>query len=90
MSDEQATPFGKRVEILADLWLGYRYDEEFEDFVRYNDLGLPMAFILDNKMVKETDVAIAIINETWDLFLASLEVEDGNFDNLEDLLGLDE
>jgi hypothetical protein len=88
MSETQVTPFGNRVGILADLWLGYRFDEEFDDFVSYNDLGLPLAFALDNKIIDENPKTIAFINETWDLFMASLEIEDTGFDSLEQLLTL--
>jgi hypothetical protein len=35
------TPIETIYEILADLWINYKYDDEFEDFIEYNDLGLP-------------------------------------------------
>jgi hypothetical protein len=85
MSEATPTPFSNRVSILADLWLNYRYDEEFQDFAEYNDLGLPLAFAIDNKVVDETPKAVAFINETWDLFMASLEIDDTGFDNLNDI-----
>jgi hypothetical protein len=87
MSDEQVTPFGNRVAILADLWMGYRSDEEFEDFIKYNDLGLPLAYAMDNKIIEDTQLnAVAFVNETWDLFIESLGVEDTGFETLQDLL----
>ena len=85
------TPFSNRCQILADLWLNYRDDEEFLDFVEYNDLGLPLSYALSSNIVKETEVAQNLVNETWDLLLAALEIEeDTGFDNLDNLLGLDD
>jgi hypothetical protein len=82
------TEFDVRCEILSDLWLNYRGDEGFEDFVEYNDIGLPLAYLLYSKMVKPTDdLAVAFINETFDLLLASLDLEeDFGFSNLDELL----
>lgn len=71
--------------------MNYRDDEEFLDFVEYNDLGLPLSYALSSNIVKETEVAQNLVNETWDLLLAALEIEeDTGFDNLDNLLGLDD
>jgi hypothetical protein len=68
------------------LWLSYRNDEQFQDFIEYNDLGLPIAYAIDNSIVKSTEMAQRFVEESFDLFLASLEVEDTGFDSLDDLL----
>ncbi len=82
------TPLATKTDILSELWMNYRFDEEFEDFVDYNDLGLPLAFLLSTKIVKGTEEAENIINETFDLLLAGLEMtEDTGFESLDDLLG---
>lgn len=90
MSEQPTTPFSNRVAILADLWMGYRFDEEFRDFLEYNDLGLPLAYALDNKIVTETPMSISFINETWDLFLSGLELEDTGFESLDEVLKMSE
>ena len=85
-----ATPLFSRAQILADLWMNYRDDEEFLDFVEYNDLGLPLSYALANNIVQETELLANLINETFDLFLAALEVdEDTGFDSIDDLLGFE-
>lgn len=81
------TPFAKRCEILAELWLQYRDHEDFADFIEYNDLGLPLAYALANEIVGNTPKAQAIIDETWDLLLAAVEVQDVGFDNLTEVMG---
>lgn len=87
MSDNTTTPYSDRLSILASLWLNFRYDEEFEDFVEYNDMGLPLAYAIDNGIVETSVLAEGFINETFELLLAGLELEDTGFETLDDLLG---
>jgi hypothetical protein len=83
-----STSYTDKCSILAELWLNYRNDEEFQDFIEYNDLGLPLAYAIDNNIVKSTEMAQRFVEETFDLFLASLEVEDEGYESLDELLGL--
>jgi hypothetical protein len=85
-----STSYTDKCSILAELWLNYRSDEEFQDFIEYNDLGLPLAYAIDNDIVKSTEMAQRFVEETFDLFVASLEVEDTGFDNLDELLNIAE
>lgn len=81
------TPYSNKLEILADLWMNYRDDSEFEDFLDYNDLGLPLSFLLANSIVKETKESTELIEETFMLLLAALDIEkDEGYQNLDDLL----
>jgi hypothetical protein len=82
------TTFSKKVEILADLWITYSTDETFEDFFEYNDLGLPLAYALDNDIVVANEKTKSFIEETFALLLGGLEQEDTGFDSLNDLLDL--
>lgn len=84
------TPFGNRCSILGELWLDYKQDKMFGDFIEYNDLGLPLAFAIAENIVEVTPVAEQYVNETWDLFLAGLEIEDLGFDTLDQMLGSQE
>jgi hypothetical protein len=88
MSEITTTPFSKKCEILGELWLKYRSEEELEDFLEYNDLGLPIAYAIANDIVKSTDLAKSFIEETFDLLLTSLEIEDTGWDNLDELLSI--
>lgn len=83
------TTFENKCIILADLWLNYRNDEQFEDFSQYNDLGLPLAYAITEGIVKTTDIATGFIDETFDLLLAGLEIADTGFDNLDEVLSAD-
>lgn len=80
------TPFKNRVAILAQLWVDFRADPNFEDFFEYNDLGLPLAYALDNDIVVANERTHAFIDETFELLLAGLEVDDTGFEELTDVL----
>ena len=82
--------FDNKVSILAELWMNYRDDKQLEDFIEYNDLGLPMAYFLMNELVLPTKQSEIYINETYDLLLASLEVDDVDYESLDELLGASE
>lgn len=82
------TTFSNKVAILADLWLGYKDDENFQDFIQYNDLGLPLAYALDNDIIVPNEKTNVFIEETFGLLLDGLEQEDTGFESLNDLLDL--
>lgn len=77
------TTFSSKCEILADLWLNYREDENFTDFVEYNDLGLPLAYLVFSNIAKIEEYGERFINETFDLLLAGLDIEDKGYETLE-------
>jgi len=84
---EQNNLFDNKVSILAELWMNYRDDEQLRDFIEYNDLGLPMAYFLMNELVLPTQQSEIYINETYNLLLASLGVDDVEYESLDELLG---
>jgi hypothetical protein len=88
MSENTTTPFSSKCEILGELWLKYRSEEEFEDFLEYNDLGLPIAYAIANDIVKPLDLAKSFVDETFDLLLVSLGIEDDNWENLDQMLSI--
>lgn len=75
--------FKVKCSILNQLWSDYRHDEDFEDFVEYNDIGLPLASFIDEGLVETTPRAEIYIGETFDLLIAALEIEDQDYDSLE-------
>jgi hypothetical protein len=81
------TTIENKIAILADLWLNYKDDEDFEDFIQYNDLGLPLAYAINENVVEKSEMAINFIEETFALLLAGLELpDDSEYLTLDDLL----
>jgi hypothetical protein len=84
------TKFEARCDILAEFWIAYKGDEEMEDFISYNDLGLPLAYAISTDIVQTSTKAELFINETWEVLLSGLGLEDTGFDSLDDILPIDE
>ena len=81
------TKFKNKCQILAEIWLAYRDDAEFTDFIEYNDLGLPLAYAISTGIVEKSDKAKAFVEETFELLLAGLDIEeDTGFENLTEVL----
>jgi hypothetical protein len=82
-----STKFKHKCNILADIWLNYRSDAELDDFIEYNDLGLPLAYAIAEGIVESTPLAKTFVEETFDLLLSGLDMEeDTGFKNLDEIL----
>jgi hypothetical protein len=85
-SEPTSIPFSKKCFILADFWLNYKDDEDFEDFVSYNDIGLPLSFMIAENIVESSAVGEVYINEAWELLCAAMNVDSKqDYDSLEDM-----
>ena len=80
------TNFISKCNILSDLWMDYRADDQFADFVQYNDLGLPLAYAISEGIVEKTEASSTFINEAFDILLAALSLEDTGFETLVEML----
>lgn len=79
------TAFSDRCNILGELWMSYKDDPIFHDFIDYNDIGLPLAFCVSQEIIPTNDTVINYINETWDLFIEGLEIQDIGYSNLDEV-----
>jgi hypothetical protein len=80
------TTFESKALILGQLWLNYKDDEELADFFVYNDLGLPLAFAYAEGIINSTPTLEKYINESFDLLILGLDLEDTGFEDITDLL----
>lgn len=69
------TDFETQCEILSDLWLNYREDEQLVEFVRYNDLGLPLAYSINAGLVEVTDDGVPYVEETFSQLCETLNLD---------------
>ena len=83
-----ATSFVAQCNILAQIWIEYREDEEFKDFIEYNDMGLPLAYFLSENIASPGPLTEPYILETFELLLAALGLDDTGFENLDELFNL--
>lgn len=79
------TDFSDVVKILGDLYVNYKEDKEFSDFIEFNDLGLPLAYFASEGLAQVSEDGNKYILETWALFLAGLNIEDTGFSSLDEV-----
>jgi hypothetical protein len=85
--------FSDKCGILGQFWFEYRDDDKLGEFISYNDVGLPLAWFIATGVVTPNPIAEDYVNETFDLFIAALNVSEdelGEVDNLNDLLAIAE
>ncbi len=78
------TSFDNKCAILSQLWMEHRADPGLEDFIAYNDLGLPLAYAISNNIVAKTSKADDFISEAWGSLLDLFDVEDSGWNSLEE------
>lgn len=87
------TTFEMMCEILADFWSEYRDYNDLKEFTDYNDLGLPLAYFINENIVLSTPASEAYINETFNFLVAALGIDDKvSYESLDEMLdaaGLD-
>ena len=81
-----ANDFSNKISILAELWMNYRDDDQMKDFVEYNDLGLPLAYLLLNDIAVANENSEGYIDETYGLLVAALQVKDREYESLDEML----
>lgn len=87
MTDNPGTPFDVRCEILGDMWVNHKNEEGLQDFIDYNDIGLPLAFATAEGICTITDKGKRFVNETFELLLETLEItEDAGYESFDDLM----
>ena len=84
--DSKETTFENKCNILSELWVDYRDEKDLQDFISYNDLGLPLGFLVAESLVTPSQRANDMIEETFVLLLASLEVDDTGFETFDELM----
>lgn len=87
MTENTFPTFTKKCEILSELWLDYRQDEQFQDFIEYNDIGLPLSYFVEAEIVQATEIAQEYISETFRLLAVALGLDsDKNWESLNQML----
>lgn len=75
--------------ILAELWNDYREEEEWVQFAQENDIGLFLAYIMQEGYVRAdglTSAAKAHISDTWDVLCYAIDANpEGEYDTIEEL-----
>ena len=84
----EPTDYSTKCDILAELWIEQRQTPQFQEFFQYNDLGLPLAYAVSVQIIESTSDPLVknFIEDTFDMLLTVLSVEDIGFESLSDIL----
>jgi hypothetical protein len=80
------TDFTSMCNILGELYFNYKDQGEMDDFIDFNDLGLPLAYLASENLCQVSDDGAKYIIETWTLFLETLQLQDTGWDSLDEIL----
>lgn len=80
------TDIDVQIDILGNFYLNYKDDSSVIEFIEFNDIGLPLAYLASEGLCKPTDQAIIYIQETFNMLLGVMGIEDIGFDSLDHLL----
>jgi hypothetical protein len=80
------TNFSNKCKILSEFYSTYRDDKDMEEFMAFNDIGLPLAYLFHEELVTIKPEGNRYIEETWKIFIASLGLEDTGFEDINQVM----
>lgn len=80
------TNLESQIDILSNFYLNYKGDRSIREFIEFNDVGLPLAFLASEGLCEPTEIALVYIQETFTMLLATMGLQDIGFNSLDHLL----
>jgi hypothetical protein len=81
--------YADKTGILAQLWIDYREDDDFSVFMEYNDIGLPLSYVVAEGLVPGlTPLGEDYVDETIDMLFKLIDVSEQEVELL-DKINLD-
>ena len=80
-----ALNFTDKTGILGQFWFDFREDPQLANFIKYNDVGLPLAWFIATGLVTPTAMAEDYVNETFREFIKALDVTEEEISDATDL-----
>ena len=80
------TDFETICRILSEMHIAYTEEDDYVDFVEFNDLGVPLAYFINEGLATPSKEGKEKVLETWELLMAVGNKEDTGFTELADVL----
>lgn len=75
--------FSEKASVVSSLWHEFREDEDFSDFMAYNNVGCPLAYSFEQGLIAQlTPKGIEIVEETFNQFLEQVNVSVEEIDEI--------
>lgn len=76
-----------KAHVVGDAWMLIRKSSEWDEVVKYGDVGFPLAYAVDNDLASIEDRGEKYIEEVYDLLINILQIpEDEFYENFEAML----
>ena len=83
------TDFYKRCEILSDLWLEYKSDENMRDFIMSCPAGFAIAYLVDQCGVDVDSDKAKYVDETFGLLCYLLDLDiDQEYNSVDEMIAV--
>lgn len=72
------TPFSDKCGVLSTLWFFYRDEEtdaNWKNFFEYADIGLPLAYMIDEGLATITDEGEKMVTDTWEVLCKMMNID---------------
>lgn len=86
--EPQDTDFETKEEMLSTLYTDYRDEPVFAELLEYNDITLPLSYLMYTGLVAPEPQAFGFIIEAFEMLLNTLEIEDRGFTTIDEMLTL--
>jgi hypothetical protein len=75
--------YADKTGILGQLWIDFRNDEDFSVFMEYNDIGLPLSYVVAEGLVPSlTPLGEDYVDETIEMLFKLLQISEHEVDLL--------
>lgn len=74
-----------KAKILSDLYITVKAHEAWADFLKWADLGVPLAMAVEYGLAMPSKKGLEMIDETYAMLLKVLEVPDRDYQDLSEL-----
>jgi hypothetical protein len=82
-----STSFSTKIAILAEVHAEAVWNSELDDFKKVNDIALPLAYLVENKLATLLPTADNYIHSTWEMLCKLLGVDpDAEYEDSDDIL----
>ena len=79
--------YASKIAVLADFYLNYRDQDPYKDLAEYNDIGLPLAYVVHQNLVETNPEGRAFIEETYELLCSAMDIDsEKQYECFEDML----
>ncbi len=76
--------YADKTGILGQLWIDFREDDNFSVFMEYNDIGLPLSYVVAEGLVPGlTPLGEDYVDETIEMFFKLLDISEQEVDLLD-------